>query len=132
MISLILDTGKLTVLQYAGVRTWIRTVFVCVPILWDTALPAPSYADGRRSHCLLEQLRHGAKTIGLKQTVRLVEADAAARVFIAQDADEHVVGKLRDICAAKGIEVIRAESMKVLGKACGIEVGAAVAALLKD
>jgi large subunit ribosomal protein L7A len=81
---------------------------------------------------LLEQLRHGAKTIGLKQTVRLVEADAAARVFIAQDADERVVGKLRDLCTAKGIEVIRAESMKVLGKACGIEVGAAVAALLKD
>ena len=80
---------------------------------------------------MLEQLRHGAKTIGLKQTARLVESDGAARVFIAQDADERVVGNLRESCAAKGIEVIRAESMKALGKACGIEVGAAVAALLK-
>lgn len=81
---------------------------------------------------MLEQLRHKNKTIGLKQTIRLVETDAAARVFIALDADERVVGKLRDLCSAKGVEIIPAESMKVLGKACGIDVGAAVAALTKD
>lgn len=81
---------------------------------------------------MLEQLRHGTKTIGLKQTARLVETDGAARVFIALDADERVVGKLRELCASKGVEVVPAESMKVLGKACGIDVGAAVAALLKN
>lgn len=81
---------------------------------------------------MLEQLRQKTKTIGLKQSIRLVEADAAARVFIALDADERVVGKLRDLCTAKGVEIIPAESMKALGKACGIDVGAAVAALPKD
>ena len=81
---------------------------------------------------MLEQLRHKTKTIGLKQTIRLVETNAAACVFIAQDADERVVGKLRDLCLASGVEIIPAESMKVLGKVCGIDVGAAVAALTKD
>jgi len=80
---------------------------------------------------LLEQLRHKTKTIGLKQTIRLVEADGADSVYIAQDADERVVGKLRELCAARGVEVIPAESMKMLGKACGIDVGAAVAAVHK-
>ena len=78
---------------------------------------------------MLEQLRHATKTIGLKQTIRLVEAGGAKCVYIAQDADERVVGKLRGLCSEKGVEVLAVESMKVLGKACGIDVGAAVAAL---
>jgi large subunit ribosomal protein L7A len=128
----ILDTGKRTVLQYAGVRTQVRAVYVRVPILWECTDRRHRTVAGRRSFYLLEQLRHGTKTIGLKQTARLVETDGAAIVFIAQDADERVVGRLRDLCVAKGIEVVSAESMKVLGKACGIDVGAAVAAILKD
>jgi len=80
---------------------------------------------------LLDQLRHKTKTIGLKQTIRLVESDGADCVYVAQDADERVVGKLRELCAVKGVEVIPAESMKMLGKACGIDVGAAVAAVHK-
>ena len=78
---------------------------------------------------LLEQLRHKAKTIGIKQTARLVEAGEAACVFIARDADECVVGHLRELCATRGVEVLEAESMKALGKACGIDVGSAVAAV---
>ena len=81
---------------------------------------------------MLEQLRQKTKIIGLKQTLRLVETEGAARVYIARDADERVVGKLRELCEAKGIEVVPAESMKLLGKACGIEVGSAVAAIRKD
>jgi large subunit ribosomal protein L7A len=81
---------------------------------------------------VLEQLRQKTKTIGLKQTLRLVETDAATCVYIARDADERVVGKLRDMCVLKGVEVIPAESMKLLGKACGIEVGAAVAGIRRE
>lgn len=81
---------------------------------------------------MLEQLKQTNKCIGLKQSIRLVEANLAECVFIAADSDESVVGKLREICKTKGVKVIAAESMKALGKACGIEVGAAAVALPKS
>ncbi len=78
---------------------------------------------------MLEQLKHQMKTVGLKQSLRLVETNGAERVYIAQDADDRVVGKLREMCVNRGVEVVNAESMKVLGRACGIDVGAAVVAV---
>jgi large subunit ribosomal protein L7A len=49
----------------------------------------------------------------------------------AGDADERVMEPLRELCREEGIEVLETESMKALGMACGIEVGAAAAAVLK-
>ncbi len=79
-----------------------------------------------------EQMKQYKKTIGLKQTLKLLESNGAQKVIIAADADEKVVGRLRDACTLKGIPVEAAESMKILGKACGIDVGAAVVGVAKD
>lgn len=80
---------------------------------------------------MLEVLKNVNKTIGIKQTIKAVENNTAAAVFIARDADEKVVRALRELCLANNVEIVNAETMKQLGKACGIEVGAAAACILK-
>lgn len=80
---------------------------------------------------MLEELKKAPKkTIGTKQTLKAIEKSQAKVVFIAEDAEEHVVSGLREICKEKGIEVVSVATMKELGEACGIQVGAASAAIL--
>ncbi|MDH7479791.1 MAG: ribosomal L7Ae/L30e/S12e/Gadd45 family protein [Syntrophomonadaceae bacterium] len=71
------------------------------------------------------------RTVGTRQTLRAVENDQAACVFLARDAEERVIRDLLQMCGTKGIEVQWVETMELLGKACGIQVGAASAAILK-
>jgi large subunit ribosomal protein L7A len=76
-------------------------------------------------------LRTAKKAIGAKQTARAVEKGLAAKVYLADDADRRVVAPLSQLCSQKGVEVDEAVTMTELGKACGIEVGAAAVAVLK-
>lgn len=80
---------------------------------------------------MLEILKSGNKAIGIKQTLKAVESNNARIVFIAQDADEKIVSNLKALCLSNAVELEYAESMKQLGKACGIEVGASAVCLLK-
>ena len=80
---------------------------------------------------MLEILKSGNKAIGIKQTLKAVESNTARIVFIARDADEKIVGSLKELCLSNAVELEYAESMKQLGKACGIEVGASAVCLLK-
>lgn len=70
--------------------------------------------------------------IGTKQTLKMVEVDKAIEVYIAEDADEHVTSKVVSLCEKKGIKLTYVSTMRDLGKACGIEVGAAVAAVVEE
>ena len=79
----------------------------------------------------LEELKNAKRVIGIKQVTKAVTRDAAACVFLADDADERVVGPLRHLCEAKGVEMENVATMRKLGTACSIEVGAAAAAVLK-
>lgn len=80
---------------------------------------------------MLELLKSSNKAIGIKQSLKAVEADNATMVFIAKDADEKITGSLIELCQTKSIEIFYADTMKLLGKACGIEVGASAVCLLK-
>ena len=72
------------------------------------------------------------KTVGLKQSQKAVERDQARKVFIARDAEERVIKKLLEASRERGVEVEFVESMEDLGRACGIKVGAAAAALIEE
>jgi large subunit ribosomal protein L7A len=71
------------------------------------------------------------RTVGTKQTLRAVEKGNALCVFVARDAEERVVSGLLKLCQETGTPVEWVDHMAVLGKACGIQVGAASAAILK-
>lgn len=80
----------------------------------------------------LEGLKQANKVVGAKQVKKALEKDRVKMVYFAQDADRHVIDPLREICTQKGIPVETAETMKELGEACRIDVGAATVAILKD
>lgn len=80
----------------------------------------------------LERLKTARKkSIGTKQTAKAMEKGSARLVFVAKDAEEHVTREIIKLAQAKGLELVHIDSMMTLGKACGIEVGAAVAAILE-
>lgn len=68
--------------------------------------------------------------IGAKQTKKAIEQGMAQEVVIARDADGRITQSLTDLCRNHGVQVVYVDSMKELGKACGIEVGAATAAII--
>ncbi|MBE6085973.1 MULTISPECIES: ribosomal L7Ae/L30e/S12e/Gadd45 family protein [Selenomonas] len=79
----------------------------------------------------LEALKTAKRVIGIKQVAKAVKREAATEVFIADDADAKVVEPLETLCTEQNVPVSRVSSMKELGTACNIEVGAAAAAAIK-
>ena len=81
---------------------------------------------------MLEELKEAsAKTVGLKQTLKVVQKGEAQVVFLARDVDDYVSKKVKEQCEKHNIPITFVDSMKELGEACGIEVGAATAAIIK-
>lgn len=68
--------------------------------------------------------------IGTKQTVKALKTGIVREVIIANDADHLVVTKVVQTAKEKQVAIQRVDSMKKLGKACGIEVGAATVAII--
>jgi large subunit ribosomal protein L7A len=69
--------------------------------------------------------------IGTKQTVRALKDGNVSELVVAEDADPSVTGKLIRQANETNIPVLHVDSMKKLGKACGIEVGAAAVAIIR-
>ena len=79
---------------------------------------------------MLTELTTASKVVGAKQVRRALESGKARTVFLASDADPHITGPIADLCTEKGVTTVTDCSMKELGRACGIAVGAAVAAVV--
>lgn len=79
----------------------------------------------------LNFLKDSKKTVGTKQTLKAVQKGIAVKVFIARDAEPHVVMPVYDLCLEKNIEVVKVDSMAELGQACGIDVGTASVAIVE-
>ncbi|QGG49191.1 L7Ae/L30e/S12e/Gadd45 family ribosomal protein [Heliorestis convoluta] len=81
----------------------------------------------------LERLKTARqRTVGTKQTLKAVEKGQVEVVYVAQDADPHVINPLMKKCEEKAVPVIQIDTMEALGLACGIKVGSASAAILED
>lgn len=78
----------------------------------------------------VDELKNAPKVIGIKQTAKALQKNEVAVLYIAKDAENRIVEPVETLAQSKGIQIIRVPSMKELGKAFGIEVGAAVAAIL--
>ncbi|KAF1677238.1 50S ribosomal protein L7ae-like protein [Bacillus mexicanus] len=68
--------------------------------------------------------------IGTKQTVKALKRGSVKEVVVAKDADPTLTSSVVSLAEDQGISVSMVESMKKLGKACGIEVGAAAVAII--
>lgn len=80
---------------------------------------------------MLDDLKHCKKAVGVKQSTKAVENGVAANVIIARDCEQRVVRGIIDLCEKSSVPITYVDSMKQLGKACGIDVDAAVACILK-
>ena len=72
-----------------------------------------------------------AKVVGVKQTAKALQKQAASAVYIAADAEERITAPIKAECEKQNVDFLVVESMQALGKACGIHAGASAAAILK-
>ena len=79
---------------------------------------------------MTENLKQNNKIVGAKQVKRALKESKVSKVYIARDAEERVTSEIVHQCDKMHIPIIDVESMSKLGDACGIDINAAVAALL--
>ena len=81
----------------------------------------------------LDRIRLAKKrTIGTNQTTKALQQSQAKAVYLAKDAENRIIHPIEILADERGIPVEWVDSMKSLGKACGIEVGAATAAIIEE
>ena len=68
--------------------------------------------------------------VGAKQLKKAVLNGRAKYVFLALNADPAITEPLEELCLGRNIQISWVASMADLGSACGIEVGAAAAAVV--
>lgn len=80
---------------------------------------------------VMEKLNTPYKVVGIKQTKAAIRDGRAMTVYIADDADFDAISDVIELCASVGVESVHAPTLKELGRACGIDVPCAAAAVLK-
>lgn len=76
------------------------------------------------------ELKTAQKVVGIKQTNRAISEGKAKKVFLALDADTKIISPLVSLCRENHVPIEQTFTMKELGIACGIDVGASALALL--
>ncbi len=78
----------------------------------------------------LAKLKNFKVVVGMKQLRKALEKGTAKWVFLAENADPAITEPLRETCSLKSVPFTWIGSMDAIGSACGIEVGAAAAAVI--
>ncbi|AJD28016.1 MULTISPECIES: ribosomal L7Ae/L30e/S12e/Gadd45 family protein [Clostridium] len=79
---------------------------------------------------MIDRLK-GNKVVGVKQTVKALKNNTVKALYVSKDADESLIKPLIELAEENSIDIIKVDTMKELGRLCGIDVSAATAALLK-
>ena len=93
--------------------------------------------DMKKKHKIPDQgdlpdLSRQKLAVGAKQLRKAVRAGTVRCVYLAENADPALTQPLAELCANNQIQITWVASMETLGSACGIEVGAAAAAVLNS
>ena len=91
--------------------------------------------DMKKKHKIPDQgdlpdLSRQKLAVGAKQLKKAVRAGTVRCVYLAENADPALAQPLAELCADNQIQITWVSTMETLGSACGIEVGAAAAAVL--
>ena len=78
----------------------------------------------------LAELAAGNFVVGVKQLRKALNSGRARQVFFAENADPALIAPLEELCKQNHVSYVWVRSMQDLGRACGIEVGAAAAAAI--
>ena len=76
----------------------------------------------------MAELAAGKLVVGVKQLRKALNSGRARYVFLAENADPAITAPLEEQCQKNHVSYAWVRSMQDLGRACGIEVGAAAAA----
>lgn len=79
---------------------------------------------------MLTELTAAEKVVGAKQVKRALKDGRVRKLFWAENADPRVLQPLIQAAVRSQVPLEQVRTMKALGEACGISVGAAVAALV--
>lgn len=74
----------------------------------------------------------GKKVIGIKQATKSLKNGLGKTLYIASDADEQLVKPVIELAKIMSVDTVYIDTMKALGKLCGIDVGSAVTLILKE
>ena len=80
----------------------------------------------------LPDLRSLDVVVGMKQLRKVLQKGSARYVFLAKDADPAITEPIARMCRQLHVEFSWTDTKQVLGEACGIEVGASAAAVLRE
>ena len=79
---------------------------------------------------VLPDLKQKKVVVGSKQLKKALNGGRARLVYLAENADPAITEPLEEMCGKRNIQITWVPTMAELGKACGIEVGAAAAAVI--
>lgn len=71
------------------------------------------------------------RVVGTKQLLRAIREGRIVLAFVAKDADKFLTKPVEDRCLDANIPCREVETMAELGRACGIDVGAAAAGVAR-
>lgn len=100
----------------------LRIILTCMDMKKECMIPESGHLPDLTGNRLL---------VGSKQLRKALKAGTVLTVFLARGADPGVTEPIAALCEAADIQLIWVSSKKELGQACGIDVGAAAAAILK-
>ncbi|MFB5192195.1 ribosomal L7Ae/L30e/S12e/Gadd45 family protein [Alicyclobacillus fastidiosus] len=83
----------------------------------------------------LDDIRQARKkTIGTNQTLKVLKqsAEQIVRLYVARDAEARVIDPVVQLATKQRVPIEWVDTMRTLGKACGIEVGAATASIISE
>ncbi|MGC8487055.1 MAG: ribosomal L7Ae/L30e/S12e/Gadd45 family protein [Clostridia bacterium] len=76
--------------------------------------------------------RPTGRVVGAKQSLRELKMGRVTAVFVARDAETAVIAEVLRVAGERSLPIRYLDTMAMLGRACGIQVGAACAAVLTD
>lgn len=74
----------------------------------------------------------GKKVVGIKQSLKSMKNGLGETLYIAKDADNKLIEPLIKYADEIGINIEHVNTMKELGKMCGLQIESAAALKLKD
>jgi len=80
----------------------------------------------------MESIKTKEHVAGFKQSKKAIEKGEADLVYVARDADMHIVYPIEKLCEEKNVKIEYVNNMKELAGASGVDVPTAVVTIVKN